>query len=210
VELGKALFWDERLSASGKTSCGSCHFPDLAWATREGKSRNDSGKLTSRKSQALIGLAYAEHPLTGWDGRNASLEAQAKSSVATGSMSMRETDTPVKVEVIEARIGSDTAYAAKFKAAFSDRPITLDAMAEAIAAYERTIEPGRAPFDDWADGNETAISDSAKRGFALFTSKAACFVCHSGWRFTNDSFHDIGTTTTDLGRGREVKGDVLM
>src|SRR5215204_1231393 len=80
VELGRTLFWDERLSASGRTSCGTCHLPDLAWATRDAKSRNDSGKLTSRKSQPLIGLGHAETKLTGWDGRNASLEAQAKAS----------------------------------------------------------------------------------------------------------------------------------
>src|ERR1051325_11394784 len=92
VDLGKALFWDPRVSASGKTSCGSCHLPDLAWATKEAKSRNDSGKLTSRKSQPVIGLGHAATPLNGWDGRNPTLEAQAKASVATGSMSMRETE----------------------------------------------------------------------------------------------------------------------
>jgi cytochrome c peroxidase len=54
-------------------------------------------------------------------------------------------------------------------------------------------------------GDETAISESAKRGLALFVGKAACASCHSGWRFTDDGFHDIGTTTTDQGRGREVK-----
>src|SRR6185437_7132192 len=58
-----------------------------------------------------------------------------------------------------------------------------------------------APFDRWVDGDEGAISGSAKRGFALFAGKATCFVCHSGWRFTDDRFHDIGTTTTDRGRG---------
>ena len=58
-------------------------------------------------------------------------------------------------------------------------------------------------------GDEAAISPSAKRGFAVFTGKAGCSACHSGWRFTDDKFHDIGTTTTDLGRGREVKQESL-
>ena len=210
VELGRTLFWDERLSASGRTSCGTCHLPDLAWATRDAKSRNDSGKLTSRKSQPLIGLGHAETKLTGWDGRNASLEGQAKASIGTGSMSMRETDTPVKIEVIEARIRAVPEYVRMFGAALPGQPVTTDTMALAIAAYERTIEPGIAPFDRWVQGDETAISESAKRGFVLFNSKANCFVCHSGWRFTNDSFHDIGSSTKDLGRGRDVKDDVLM
>jgi cytochrome c peroxidase len=210
VDLGKALFWDPRVSASGQTSCGSCHLPDLAWATKEAKSRNDSGKLTSRKSQPVIGLGHAATPLNGWDGRNPTLEAQAKASVATGSMSMRETETPVKVEVIEARIRAVPEYARKFEAALPGKPITLDTIAEAIAAYERVIEPGQAAFDRWIEGDEGAISDAAKRGFALFNGKAACVACHSGWRFTDDSFHDIGSTATDLGRGREVKDDPLM
>jgi cytochrome c peroxidase len=210
VHLGRALFWDERLSASGKTSCGTCHLPELAWATREARSRNDSGKLTSRKSQPLIGLGHAQTQLFGWDGRSASLEAQAKASIATGSMSMRETDTPVKVELIEARIRDLPEYIRMFDAALPGKPITIDTMALAIAAYERTIEPGIAPFDRWISRDESAISESAKRGFELFTSRASCFVCHSGWRLTNDSFHDIGSSTKDLGRGRDVKDDVLM
>jgi cytochrome c peroxidase len=123
---------------------------------------------------------------------------------------MRETDTPVKVEVIEERIRSNPVYAAKFEKALPGVPINLDSIAQAIAAFERTLEPGTAAFDRWIEGDESAISESAKRGFALFAGKATCFVCHSGWRFTDDRFHDIGTTTTDRGRGRDVKDDVLM
>jgi cytochrome c peroxidase len=210
VELGRQLFWDPRASASAKTACVTCHTPELGWVVKDARSTNDSGKLTSRKSQPLIGLGYVEDVPYGWDGRNPSLEAQAKSSIATGSMSMRQTNTPVKIEVIEARIGAIPAYAATFNTAMPGTPITIDAMAKAIAAFERTIDPGPAPFDRWIDGDEGAISDSAKRGFALFNTKANCAVCHGGWRFTNDSFHDIGTTTTDRGRGTEIKDDPDM
>jgi cytochrome c peroxidase len=44
----------------------------------------------------------------------------------------------------------------------------------------------------------------------LFNGKANCEACHSGWRFTNDSFHDIGTTSTDLGRGQQLKSVKAM
>jgi cytochrome c peroxidase len=158
---------------------------------------NDSGKPTSRKSQPLIGLGHAGTARVGWDGRSANFEAQAKASIATGSMSMRETDTPVKVETIEERVRSAPDYAAKFNAALPGKPINIDTIAQAIAAFERTIEPGVAPFDRWVAGDEAAISPSAKRGFAVFTGKARCTACHNGWRFTDDNFHDIGTTTTD-------------
>jgi cytochrome c peroxidase len=209
VDLGRDLFFEPRISASGKTACASCHFPELGWTVTDPRSRNDSGKLTSRKSQPLIGLGYAGKALVGWDGRSANLEAQAKSSVATGSMSMRETDTPVKVEIIEERIRSAPDYVAKFKAALPGAPINIDTIAQAIAAFERTIEPAPAAFDRWVESDEKAISESAKRGFALFAGKGACFACHSGWRFTDDRFHDIGTTTTDRGRGPVANDETL-
>ena len=205
VDLGRDLFFDTRISASGKTSCASCHFPELGYVVTDPHPRNDSGKGTSRKSQPLIGLGHAGNALVGWDGRSPTLEAQAKASIATGSMSMRETTTPVKVETIEERVRSAPDYAAKFKAALPGRPIDVDAVALAVAAFERTLEPGIAPFDRWVAGDEKAIPEPAKRGFALFTGKAGCAACHSGWRFTDDQFHDIGTTTTDQGRGKETK-----
>lgn len=209
ADLGRSLFYDPRVSASGSSTCAGCHYSNLAWATTEAKSRNDSGKLTSRRSQTLIAIGHAIGPI-GWDGRSATLEAQAKSSVATGSMSMSQTDTPVKVEVVEERIRAVPEYVARFNAALPGTTISLDAIAKAIAAYERTIEPGIAPFDRWIDGDESAIPEPAKRGFVLFNGKAECSLCHSGWRFTNDSFHDIGVGTKDLGRGRDAKDDPLM
>ena len=211
VELGYLLFWDPRASASGKTACVSCHLPHLGWAVTDARSRNNSGKFTSRKSPTLIGIGHLPAGVpNGWDGRNATLEAQAKSSIATGSMSMRETDAPVKVEVIEERIRSIRDYVDRFKAALPNTPINIDSIALAIAAYERTFEPGPAPFDRWVEGDEAAISNSAKRGFVLYNNKALCFACHGGWRFTDDKFHDIGTSTSDLGRGREIKTDPQM
>lgn len=196
IDLGRDLFWDPRVSASGRTACASCHYPYLGWGTTEPKSRNDSGKLTSRRSQPLIGIGHAVGPI-GWDGRSATLEAEAKASIASGSMSMRETDTPVKVEEIEERLRAISEYVAKFNAALPGTAINIDAIAKAIADYERAIEPGIAPFDRWIEGDEDAVSQSAKRGFVLFNGKAECFLCHSGWRFTNDSFHDIGVATKE-------------
>jgi cytochrome c peroxidase len=210
VELGRDLFTDPQLSASGKTACVTCHLPQAAWSVRDAHSTNDSGKLTSRKAQPLIGIGHASSPINGWGGTNPTLEAQAKSSVATGSMSMRETPTPVAVEVIEQRFRSNPTYVAKFNAALPGAPINIDTMVQAVAAFERTIEPEQAPFDRWVAGDEGAISPAAKRGFELFTGKAVCFACHTGWRFTDDRFHDIGTTTTDRGRGAAVKDDPLM
>jgi cytochrome c peroxidase len=205
ADLGRDLFSDPRISASGKSSCVGCHRAELGYVVADARPINDSGKPTARKSQPLIGIGYAGSAPVGWDGRSPTLEAQAKASIATGSMSMRETDAPVKVETIEARINSVPEYRSKFAAALPGRPIDIDAIVEAVAAFERTLEPPTTPFDRWVAGDETAISEPAKRGFGLFAGKAGCTACHSGWRFTDDAFHDIGTTTTDQGRGRETK-----
>ena len=138
VDLGRDLFFDPRISASGKTACASCHFPELGYVVADAHPRNDSGKPTSRKSQPLIGLGYAGNAPVGWDGRSPTLEVQAKASIATGSMSMRETDTPVKVETIEERVRSAPGYAAKFNAALPGRPIDVDAIALAVARLPRS------------------------------------------------------------------------
>ena len=209
ANLGRDLFFDTRISASGKTACASCHFPELGYVVTDAHPINDSGKPTSRKSQPLIGLGHAGKALVGWDGRSATLEAQAKSSIATGSMSMRETSTPVKVEIIEERVKSNSGYTAKFNAPCPAGQSMSLLFATALAAFERTLEPAITPFDRWVAGDETAISAAAKRGFALFNGKAACVACHNGWRFTDDQFHDIGTTTTDQGRGRSAKDETL-
>jgi cytochrome c peroxidase len=116
-------------------------------------------------------LGYADGAPVGWDGRSATLEAQVKSSISTGSMSMHNTDTPVKLEVIEARIREIPQYVEKFNAALPNTPINIDSIATAIAAFERTMEPGPAPFDRWIAGDEAAISESAKRGFVLFKAR---------------------------------------
>ena len=80
-----------------------------------------------------------------------------------------------------------------FGEAFPDKGVTEDTIVKAIATFERTVVAGYAPFDAWIDGDETAISESAKRGFALFNGKAQCAGCHTGWNFTDNKFHDIGT-----------------
>ena len=82
--------------------------------------------------------------------------------------------------------------------------ITVPNIAKAIATFERTVVSGIALFDEWIAGDEKAISASAKRSFDLFNNKANCVACHSGWNFTDDSFHDIRLESTDIGRGKQV------
>src|SRR5690606_37059151 len=97
---------------------------------------------------------------------------------------------------------ADADYRARCAQAFPESPaIAPDTIAAALATYERTLVSPPAPFDRWIAGEEDAIDDAAKRGFALFNGKANCAACHSGWAFTDHAFHDIGLPDEDRGRG---------
>ncbi len=79
------------------------------------------------------------------------------------------------------------------------------------AAFQRSLVSGRAPFDCWVGGDDTAIGAGAKQGFALFTGRAGCSACRGGWTFSDGGFHDTGLPDTgDLGRGKQVPNSVKM
>ena len=107
---------------------------------------------------------------------------------------------------VASTVSSMPGYQAGFAASYPGEPITIATIAKAIANFERTLVSPEAPFDRWIEGDEDAISEQAKQGFVVFNGKARCAVCHEGWRFTDDGFHDIGVRSADQGRGRLVKG----
>ena len=129
-----------------------------------------------------------------WDGRKESLEEQALGPIVdTGEMNLSK-------GAITAAIAAAPEYVDQFAKAFPDG-LTVENVAKAIATYERTIVSPQSPFDRWIEGNKSAISESAKRGFVLFQNKANCAACRAGWRFTGESFLDIGVAGDDKGRG---------
>lgn len=200
--LGRTLFFDPRLSGSEAISCASCHNPGFAWGDGLAKGIGHAGKQLGRRSPTVLNLAWAGAFF--WDGRASSLEEQALGPIASpGEMNMPLGD-------VEKKVRSIAGYAPLFEAAYPGAPVGTQTMAKAIATFERTVVSGLAPFDGWVAGDESAISDSAKRGFALFTGKAACNACHAGWRFTDDSFQDIGVPGKDPGRGKLLKDIASM
>lgn len=202
-ELGKTLFFDPRLSRSGGQSCASCHNPAFAWGDGLPVGVGDHLKPLGRRSPSILNLAWGE-PLM-WDGRAETLEEQA-----LGPM-QADVEMNMDLESIVARLESNVGYGEMFARAFDgDATITPDKIARAIAAFERTIVSGMAPFDEWVEGKEDAISAEAKHGFQLFVGKANCASCHDGWRFTDDSFHDIGLPDDDVGRGAFFEGVVAL
>src|SRR5262249_27613593 len=107
-------------------------------------------------------------------------------------------------------INSIPEYRTLFQRAYPGEPISAKTVARAIATFERTVISGKAPFDEWVSGREAAISESAKHGFDLFNTKAACEKCHSGWNFTDNGFHDIGVPGTDRGRGAKLPLEAMQ
>lgn len=203
ARLGQTLYFDPRVSRSNMQSCASCHNPSFAWGDGLAVGVGDRMAELGRRSPTILNAAWSEALM--WDGRFETLEEQALGPIEAGVEMNMPLDQLIK------KLSGIQEYADLFAAAFEGDPeITSARIAMAIATYERTVVSGEAPFDHWIKGNKGAISASAQRGFRIFNEKARCASCHSGWRFTDDSFHDIGLPDTDLGRGSELPGIVKM
>jgi len=191
--LGRTLFFDPRLSGSKFIACSSCHNPGFSFGDGLPRGIGHGMKQLGRRTPTALNLAWA--PALFWDGRAETLEQQALGPIqAPGEMNLPH-DQLIK------RLSGIAGYRAMFKAAFGDPAITTDRVGKAIADFERTLVSPEAPFDRFVAGDDSAISASAKSGFALFNGKCNCVKCHTGWRFTDDGFHDIGVLSEDLGRG---------
>lgn len=191
-ELGRMLFFDTLLSRSKTHACASCHNPERLWS--DGLPRAIGEKELPLRAPTLLNVAWT--PRLGWDGHFPNLEAVAYGPITSpNNMNMSE-------ELVLERLSAEQGYVAAFDAAFGKGEITRRKIELALATFERSIVSGEAPFDRWVKGDETAISPAAKHGFDLFVGKARCVSCHSGWAFTDASFHDIGTAKgDDMGRG---------
>jgi cytochrome c peroxidase len=194
AQLGKMLYFDTRLSAANVLSCASCHSPAYGWGDGQPRGVGHGMKVLGRRSPTIINAAFGQ--IFMWDGRAATLEQQALGPIQA------DVEMNLPLEDLLARLKSIPEYGPMFKAAFAEQEITAPQIANAIATYERTVVSARAPFDAWVEGDEKAISEAARRGFVTFNGKANCATCHSGWNFTDDSFHDIGLASEDVGRGK--------
>ena len=195
-QLGERLFFEKRLSADNTLSCASCHLPEHGFADTVAFSRGVGGRLGKRNTPSCANVSARSHLF--YDGRASSLEDQVHFPI-TDTNEMAAT-----LATVIRRLTADREYKSMFKTVYNAAPSAKD-MADAIAAYERTLETSSSPFDRYMDGDETAISASAVRGRELFmSSKAKCFDCHFSPDFTGDEFRNIGLydgkTYTDEGR----------
>ena len=196
------LFFDPRLSGAQNMSCATCHNPSFGWETPVARAIGALNVPLSRHAAALENLAEAPHLF--WDGRAPSLEMQAIGPITNP----KEMNAPIP-ELIT-RLSAIRGYRDWFDTLYPGEGLTEKTLLQSLATFERTLQSRWAPFDAWVEGAEDAIPQAAKRGFALFAGKARCASCHSGWAFTDFSFHDIGLDTDDLGRGTIATGDPQM
>ena len=187
VELGRKLYFDKRLSSDATISCASCHNPSQGFSNGVAFSPGVGGKLGARNAPTIYNSAYSAKQF--WDGRAYSLEAQALGPVQN-PIEMANT-LPQMLKLVT----DIPDYAAEFPKVFGEGPVTEEKVAMAIAAFERTILSGDAPFDRFKAGDTSALSAAAQRGLAVFEGKGRCVLCHLGPNFIDNQFHNLGVGT---------------
>jgi len=202
IELGKKLFFDPRLSGSNWISCATCHNPALGWSDGLPTAIGHDMKVLERNTPTILNTAYNRFQF--WDGRARTLEEQALGPIVSEEEMNQDLDELVR------ELKAIPGYVELFEKAYPGEGITKETIAKAIASFERSIVSTESPFDRWQKGQENAVSDAVKRGFELFQGKARCVVCHQGFNFTDDGFHNIGLKgAKDPGRYKLVKVRVL-
>lgn len=191
IELGKALFFDSRLSSSGKLSCASCHQPEKNWTDGKQKSEGHEGTLTARNAPTIQNAWFYKKLF--WDGRARDLQDQSFAPIVS------ESEMHSEMHDLVMKLRGITGYRDLFKKAYGSDHIDPDLLTGAIATFEKTITSSKSRFDAFLEGNKKALSKSELRGLHLFRTKARCMNCHYGPMFTDNQFHNTGLTDGDDG-----------
>ena len=184
AELGRLLFFDPRLSANSAVSCASCHQPDQGWGDALPLSFGYAGSVHWRNTPTVINSAF--HPKLDWDGKALRLDIQAQGAIKGA---VAQNMDPV---MVEERLRQIPEYVRQFDDVFGPGGPWFEDVARAIAAFQSTIISSNVPFDRFMEGDESALDESAQRGFKLFTTTAGCSACHRGRLFTDQDFHSLG------------------
>jgi cytochrome c peroxidase len=194
IELGERLFFEPRLSPSGKVLCATCHAPFRSW--QDGRARAFGLAETDRNTQSLLDVRY--HSWFGWDGAGDSLWAQSVRPI------LEAREMGGSQAQVAALVRGDAELACRFEKVFGAPPPAADesvlaGVGKALAAFQETLVSGRSPFDDFRDalekGDRAAAARypaPAQRGLRIFVGRGNCSTCHFGPTFSNGEFHDTG------------------
>lgn len=184
VELGKQLYHDPRLSKDGSVSCATCHNVMASGGDGMATSTGVFGQKGGRNSPTVWNSGFMSVQF--WDGRANTLEDQAKGPLTNPvEMGMPSHDAVV------ARVKQIPGYVTQFEKVFRKDGVTIDTIAKAIAAYERTLVTPNSPYDQYVKGKKNALSASAKRGLAR-VQEVGCLACHGGMNFAGPAL-PVGT-----------------
>jgi cytochrome c peroxidase len=201
VLLGRSLFHDTALSGDGTVSCATCHMLEHGGAEPRKTSTGIRGQVGPINSPTVLNAGY--NFVQFWDGRAKDLQDQAAGPVEN------PIEMGAKWDNVVERLKKNADYTAAFAKLYDDG-ITKDNTTDAIAEYEKSlITPSR--FDKFLSGDETAITNAEKKGYATF-KEAGCTACHAGiavggtmfqkMGLVNDYFKDRGTPVTEADLGR--------
>jgi cytochrome c peroxidase len=195
IELGKQLFFDSRLSKDNTISCASCHDPKKGFSNGAAFATGVGGAVGGRSAPSVINSAYYLQQF--WDGRAKSLEDQALGPIEN------PIEMAISIPDVVAKLNKIAGYKSQFKKVFGTE-VTKEGLAKSIAAYERTVLSGNAPYDKFKAGDTKALSEAAQRGLKIFKGKGHCTACHVGGSLTDRSYHNLGVgmdaKKPDIGR----------
>jgi cytochrome c peroxidase len=210
VQLGRALFFDPRISINDRQACADCHAPEKAYADGKRVAIGAEGAAGTRNSMPLFNLAW-KHEFF-WDGRANSLRAQVLQPVQNPiEMHQSLTNLVRKLQAASA-IAAGTNYPSLFAAAFGSHEITPEKIALALENYLLTLTSFDAKFDRVLRG-EAKFTAEEQRGFELFSTEydprrgqfgADCFHCHGGPLFQGQAFANNGLDAEPADTGREL------
>ena len=203
VELGKQLYYDTRLSGDGSRACYSCHLRENGLTDGKPTAVGAYDVALPRASPTLWNIGY--HAEYYWDGRSNSLEVQGRAAWSGGNMGVTGLEGRPSMADIAARLNQIAGYRDQFRAVFNE-DATPENIVKAISAFERTIVANQSAWIRFREGNQSALSEQARRGYQIFDEKAKCTNCHAGLLLTDLQYHNVGIGLTaampDLGRFR--------
>lgn len=182
IDLGRMLFFEPRISATGVISCATCHNPALGWTDRIPRGTGHEGQVGDRNTPTVLNSGFLEAQF--WDGREPDLEGQALGPIQA-SIEMNMT-----LDEAISRLNEFEAYRVAFGAAFpgDNDPVTPRNVALAIAAFERTLNTPNSPFDRFLMGDQTALTEEQQAGMRLFVD-SGCVACHNGPNLSDSNYH---------------------
>ena len=194
IEFGERLFFEPRLSPSGKVLCATCHAPYRGW--QDSRARAIGLAEVDRNTPSLFNVRYSRW--FGWDGAGDSLWAQSIRPI------LEPREMGGSQAEAAALVRGDPGLACRYAKSFGMPPPAADegvlaGIGKALAAFQETLVTGRTPFDDFRDALASSdiasmkkYPEAARRGLRIFVGRGNCSSCHDGPAFSNGEFHDTG------------------